>query len=122
MQLVLIAVGGAVWALMRYGVLRVAAPSEPGTFPAHTFIVNVSGAFLVGLLATLLLERTNLSVDVRAGILIGGLGAYTTFSAFSLETLQLLEDGKWPLAFMYVTASVLGALAAVWVGQSLARA
>ena len=121
MQLILIALGGALGAVLRYGVSEAVQPSR-GSFPLATLIANVSGAFLLGLLATFLLERTDLSSQLRLGITVGILGAYTTFSTFSLETLDLLNDGEWPTAALYVAASVAGALLAVWAGQSLARA
>ncbi len=99
MQLILIALGGAL----------------------ATLLANVSGAFVLGLLATLFLERMDVSTHVRLGITVGVLGAYTTFSTFSLETLDLFNDGEWHIALLYVVASVAGALAAVWAGQALAR-
>ena len=88
-----------------------------GTFPVGTLFVNVSGAFAAGLLATFLLERSSVPAEVRTGLLVGVLGGYTTFSTFSLETLTLAHEGEW----LYVVASVAGALLAVWLGQTLAR-
>ena len=120
MQLILIALGGALGAVLRYGLSEAVQPSR-GSFPLATLIANVSGAFMLGLLATLLLERTDVSSHVRLGITVGVLGAYTTFSTFSIETLDLFHDGEWQTAALYVAASVAGALAAVWAGQSLAR-
>lgn len=120
MQLVLIALGGALGALLRYGVSEAIEPPR-GSFPLATLLANVSGAFLLGFLATLLLERTDVSMQVRLGVTVGVLGAYTTFSTFSFETINLMNDGDWPTATVYVLASVSGALLAAWAGQSLAR-
>ena len=66
--------------------------------------------------------RLEVSTAVRLGLTVGVLGAYTIFSTFSVETLDLLSDGEWRTAALYVLASVAGALAAAWAGQSLARA
>ena len=65
--------------------------------------------------------RLEVSAAVRLGLTVGMLGAYTTFPTFSVETLDLLSDGEWRTAALYVLASVAGALAAAWAGQSLAR-
>lgn len=120
MNLLLIAVGGAAGALLRYGVSEwVTAPR--GGFPLATLLANVTGAFLLGV-ASLLLVRLEVSAAVRLGLTVGVLGAYTTFSTFSVETLDLVSDGQWRTAALYVVASVAGALAAAWAGQSLARA
>lgn len=121
MQLILIALGGACGALLRYGVSEIVQPAR-NEFPLATLITNISGAFLLGLLATLLLERFEVSAQIRVGITVGVLGAYTTFSTFSLETIELLNDGEWQTAVFYVVISVMGALLAVWAGQGLARA
>ena len=120
MNLLLIALGGAAGALLRYGVSEwVTAPR--GGFPLATLLANVTGAFLLGV-ASLLLVRLEVSAAVRLGLTVGVLGAYTTFSTFSVETLDLISDGQWRTAALYVVASVAGALAAAWAGQSLARA
>jgi len=122
MQLILIAAAGALGSVLRYLVSRAAQPLGGITFPAGTLAVNISGALLIGFLATYLLERSTVSADVRRTVIIGMLGAYTTFSAFSLETLELLDAGEWWYAALNVLLSVGGALLAVWLGQTLARA
>lgn len=122
MQLVLIAIAGALGALARYGVGRIAQPLGGAVFPASTLVVNLTGAFLLGFLATFLLERTTVSSELRAALTIGFLGAYTTFSTFSLETLALLEDGEWAYALANVGVSVVAGILCVWAGQQLARA
>ncbi len=120
MHLVLIAAGGAAGALLRYGVSEW-VPAPRGGFPLATLLANISGAFLLGV-ASILLVRLEVSAAVRLGLTVGVLGAYTTFSTFSVETLDLVSDGEWRRAALYVVASVAGALAAAWAGQSLARA
>ncbi|HJM89937.1 MAG TPA: fluoride efflux transporter CrcB [Dehalococcoidia bacterium] len=121
MQLLLVIAGGAVGTLFRYQIAMRLQSASGGAFPVGTLAVNVSGAFIAGLLATLLLERSAVSAEVRTAILVGVLGGYTTFSTFSVETLTLTNDGQWGLATLNVAASVAAALFAVWAGQSVAR-
>ena len=90
-------------------------------FPLGTLSVNLLGSFLLGLLATLLLEKTIGSQEVRLFVLVGLLGAFTTYSTFSLETLNLMRGGEWILAGLNVLLTVLGTLIAVWIGVALAK-
>jgi len=120
-QLLLIAIGGAAGALMRYGI-GLAAQAGGVSFPTGTLAVNLTGAFALGFIATFLVERTTVSPELRIALTIGVLGAYTTFSTFSLETLNLLSDGEWSLALLNIIASVTGSVLLAWAGQSLARA
>jgi CrcB protein len=121
MQLLLVVAGGAVGTLFRYQIATRLQGASGGDFPIGTLAVNVSGAFIAGILATLLLERSAFSTEVRTAILVGVLGGYTTFSAFSVETLTLTNEGQWGLATLNVAASVAAALFAVWAGQTVAR-
>ena len=121
MQLLLVVAGGAVGTLFRYQIATRLQGASGGDFPIGTLAVNVSGAFIAGILATLLLERSAFSTEVRTAILVGVLGGYTTFSAFSVETLTLTNEGQWGLATLNVAASVASALFAVWAGQTVAR-
>jgi len=90
-------------------------------FPYGTLFVNVTGSLLMGILSVLMLERFNVGPEWRAAILIGLLGSFTTFSTFSFETLNLLEQGDVMRAMLNMASSVLICLAAVWLGMSLAR-
>lgn len=121
MEVVLIAVGGAVGAVARYGVAKAAQPLASGNFPVGILIVNLTGAFLLGFVFTYLLERSSISNELRTAVTVGVLGAYTTFSTFSLDTLHLIQANDWTLAVLNVVVSVAGALLAVWAGQQLAR-
>jgi CrcB protein len=93
----------------------------PG-FPWGTLVINVTGSFLLGLLFVILTERTTTSAAVRSALTIGFVGAYTTFSTFSLETVRLLEDGALVAGTLNVTGNVILGLAAAWGGIAMARA
>ncbi len=119
--LLFIAGGGAFGALSRYGAsLGVYALVGRG-FPYGTLFVNVVGSFLMGVLSILLLERLSVSPELRAAILVGFLGAFTTFSSFSVETLTLMENGDTVRALLNIGVSLVLCLLAVWFGVSLGR-
>src|SRR5579871_4105198 len=111
-----IAVAGALGALARYGLDGLVSRRLPSAFPWGTFVINVSGAFLLGLLFTVMTEHLTTAPWVRSGVTIGFLGAYTTFSTFSLETYRLVEDGALGLAFANALGSLGGGLVAVYLG------
>jgi fluoride exporter len=91
-------------------------------FPYGTFVINMSGSFLVGLVVTLLAERTQWSPNLLYLIPIGFIGAYTTFSAFELEALRGVRNGDLLLSFLYVILSVAVGFIAVWLGVVCGRA
>jgi fluoride exporter len=117
-----VALGGAIGSTGRYALSRAVATVAGGSFPWGTLLVNASGSLLIGFLAGLALPdgRPSLSADARAFLLIGVLGGFTTFSSFSLETLNLARDGDWLGAAANVTGSVALCLFAVWVGVGAA--
>ena len=121
MTLLLVALGGALGSVLRYKIDGWVQAGAGGAFPWGILVVNVTGAFVAGLLMTVLLERTSVSDEVRTGLLVGVLGGYTTFSTFSLQSLDLANAGLWGYVVLNVLASVAGALLAVWLGQQLAR-
>ena len=116
-----IAAGGALGAVLRYWVsLGVYAWLGRG-FPWGTLAVNVLGSFLMGFLYILLVERLSLGVEARAFMLIGFLGAFTTFSTFSIETFNLIEQAQLVKALLNVLVSVLVCVSATWMGVILGR-
>lgn len=121
LRVLAIAGGGAVGALLRYWMSSGTHALLGRGFPYGTLVVNVLGSFAVGFLFVLFLERMTLSGEWRAGILIGVLGAFTTFSTFSIETLNLLEDGAHLKASLNVALSVALCLAGAWFGLLLGR-
>lgn len=116
-----IALGGALGALARYGLDGAVSRRVTG-FPLGTFVINVSGSFLIGLLFTLFADRFQVPAWFRSTLTIGFLGAYTTFSTWSLETYRLAETGSWPAAAANVLGSVAAGLVAVYLGTVLGRA
>jgi len=118
---VAIGVAGALGALARYG-LDGWVSRRAGSFPWGTFVVNVSGSFLLGLLITLLGERFAVAPWVRASLTIGFLGAYTTFSTLSLESYRLLEGRSYALAGANLAGSLAAGVLALYGGVVLGRA
>jgi CrcB protein len=117
---VAIAVAGALGALARYG-LEGAVARRASSFPWGTFVVNVSGAFLLGLVVTLLGERLTVASWIRAAVAIGFLGAYTTFSTLTLESYRLLETRSFALTAANMLGSVAAGLLALYGGVVLGR-
>lgn len=122
MAVVLIALGGAVGAVSRYAVDTWVAQATAGAFPWGTLVVNVSGALALGLLYALATERGVLPAEIRAPVMIGFIGAYTTFSTLMLESWRLWEDGSVGLAIVNLAGSSVLGIAAVIVGLTLGRA
>ena len=90
-------------------------------FPYGTLVVNVVGSLAMGLLFVLLMERSAAAPEWRALLLVGLLGAFTTFSTFSMETLALMQEGAWVRAAANVALSVTACIAAAWLGVLIGR-
>ena len=120
-QVLAIAVGGAAGAVLRFWTSSLVHARLGQDFPYGTLVVNVLGSLLMGFLYILLLERLSLGPEWRAVLLIGLLGAFTTFSTFSIETLNLIEAGFLLRAGVNIVASVVLCIMAVWLGVMLGR-
>jgi len=120
-QILAIAGGGAIGAVLRYWMSNLVYAFSGRGFPYGTLSVNVLGSFLMGFLFILLLERLSNDLTLRAFLLIGLLGAFTTFSTFSVETLNLIESGQLARALANVLLSVALCIAAAALGVLLAR-
>jgi CrcB protein len=114
-----IAVGSAIGGVARYWLSGVVASAFGETFPWGTLLVNVTGSFAIGFFATLTDPdgRYFLGSTARQFVMTGILGGYTTFSSFSLQTLNLIRDGQWAPAGANIVGSVALCLLAVWLGH-----
>ncbi len=117
---VVIGAGGFIGAITRYAMATWIGQKWGRTFPVGTFIINVSGSFLIGLLMTLLTERFMANPLWRLLLVVGFLGAYTTFSTFEYETGKLLTDGEYLFGALNVVLSVLAGFASLKIGQFIA--
>ncbi len=119
---VAIAIAGAAGALARYGLEGFVSRRVTGAFPWGTFTINVSGAFVLGFVFTVMTEQLTTAPWVRGAVTIGFLGAYTTFSTLSLETYRLMEDGALGLAAANAIGSLAAGFGAVYLGVVAGRA
>lgn len=120
-QLLAIAAGGALGAVSRYGLSTGVYALLGRGFPYGTLAVNVVGSLLMGFLYVFLIERMTVSGEIRALLLIGFLGSFTTFSTFSLETLTLLQQAEVWKAMLNILLSVTVCILATLLGFNLAR-
>jgi len=120
-QLIAVALGGAAGAVLRWLMASGIQKMAGGAFPWGTFAVNALGSFLLGFLFVWLIERSTASELVRLAVTVGFLGAFTTFSTYSLESIRLLQEGAFALAFGNIMGQVLVCLLLTWLGVQLAR-
>ena len=120
-NILVIAVGGALGALSRYALGVWISNKWDQGFPLHTFLINITGAFLLGFLHILFIERLNVNPLWRLGIGVGFLGAFTTFSTFGYEVIALLEGGSFMTAGLYTLLSIVVGFTGVALGVGLAR-
>ncbi len=111
-----VGIGGFLGAIARFWVGGYISERMGTRFPYGTFVINITGSFLIGLTVTLLAERVHWNANWRYLIPIGFIGAYTTFSTFELETLQSTREGALLMAFLNVALSVVLGFIAVWLG------
>jgi CrcB protein len=122
MQLLLLAsAGGAIGAGLRYLVNEAFDARGMLAFPWATLTVNVIGCLLMGMLVGMFAERSHIGPELRTFLTTGILGGFTTFSAFSMDFVRLIENGEGAPAFVYVAASVLLSIGAVFLGLWIAR-
>lgn len=120
-QVIAIAAGGALGSVLRYGMSTWVHALAGRGFPYGTLVVNVLGCLAMGVLFVLFVERMGTSAVWRAGLLIGVLGGFTTFSTFSIETFNLIEQGAMAKAAGNMAASLVLCVCATWLGVMLAR-
>ncbi len=115
-NIILVGLGGAIGAMLRYisGIIL-----KPSSFPLNTFIVNVVGCFCIGIIFALSEKTDYVSSNLKLFLATGICGGFTTFSAFSLENMQLLKQGNYNIAALYIFASLLLCIVAVFAGFKL---
>jgi CrcB protein len=119
--LMLVGLGGSLGAIARFGVGTVVANRWGTSWPFGTFIINITGCFMIAFFVTLTSERVTLHEGWRYLFPVGFVGAYTTFSTYEFETMRLIESGAWLRAVSYVLASTFVGLAAVFCAAWMAR-
>ncbi len=116
-----VALGGALGATGRYIVSMWVNNKYQSVFPYGTFIVNVAGCFVLGVFYTLTLDKSVLSPQIRTAVNVGFIGAFTTFSTFSLETLNIIRENNIKIALTNIVFSVIVGLLAVWLGMTFSN-
>jgi CrcB protein len=120
-QLLLIATGGALGALARFFTISIASTLLGNNFPYGTLIANVLGSFAVGAISIFLLDKGGFSVQTQSFLIIGFLGAFTTFSTFSVETITLMQNAEWLKATGNILLNLTLCLLATFSGIYLVR-
>lgn len=120
-QLVLVALGGGAGSVSRYLASVWVAKHFPHIFPLATFVVNMTGCFLIGFLIGLSARYAVFDSDLKFLLIVGFCGGYTTFSTFSAENMRLLETGNYGTLALYVITSILLGVVALWGGSFLSK-
>jgi CrcB protein len=116
-----IALGGSLGAISRYWVSTSTYSWLGSNFPYGTLMVNLTGSLVMGFLTVVLVQRFDVSDQVRLGLIVGFLGSFTTFSAFSMDTIHWIEDGAVLKALAYVLVSVIACVLGAWAGLISAK-
>ena len=116
-----VAVGSALGGMLRYYLGGTILSRLAGSFPLATFVINITGSFIIGFFLTLVAGRISLNQNLRLAVAVGFVGAYTTFSTFEYETARLVEERHFMLALLNVVLSVIVGFIAVWGGIIAAR-
>jgi fluoride exporter len=122
LKYVMVGVGGALGSILRFWLGTYIGGRMGTRFPYGTFVINVTGSFLIGLVFAFLTAKTNWSPNWRYLVPIGFIGGYTTFSSFEYETLRTIQDGQIGIGILYVGLSIVLGFFAVWVGVMTGRA
>ncbi len=120
-KILVVAIGGALGAVARYLVNISPLTAVFEKFPLPTFLINIIGSFLIGFFMILFADRYTANENLRMAVIVGFLGAFTTFSTFEAEIFGLMREKQLAIAFLYLALSVLVGFAAVLAGVALAR-
>jgi CrcB protein len=122
LKYLMVGIGGCLGSVVRFWLGGYIGSKMGARFPYGTFVINITGSFLIGLVFALLTVKTQWSPNWRYLIPIGFLGGYTTFSSFEYETLRAMQDGQIGVGFLYVALSVVVGFVAAWGGVTAGRA
>ena len=117
----IVGLGGGAGSMLRYAVQKIVQPENTTAFPTGTFLVNITGCFLIGILGSLFSRSLTFSDDLKLLLMTGFCGGFTTFSAFTWEGIGLLKENKTGLFLIYTAASVIGGLLATFIGIRLIK-
>jgi fluoride exporter len=120
-HVLVVGLGGALGSMLRYLTTVVTAKYYTASFPVATFIVNVAGCLLAGLIFGMITQETTEAQNLKFLLITGFCGGFTTFSAFALENVRLMTSGNATVAVMYALASIAAGLLAVWIGLVITR-
>ena len=121
LKYLMVGLGGCLGSILRFWLGSYIGGRLGSRFPYGTFVINVTGSFLIGMILTILAEKTQWSPNWRYLIPIGFIGGYTTFSTFEYETFRLVQDGQMVTAMLNVVGSVVIGFAGVWAGMVAGR-
>jgi CrcB protein len=121
-KILLISGFGVLGTLARYYLQGVVSDRTSPDFPYGTLVVNLTACLALGAVVQYALRHISFPADWRTAITVGFFGAYSTFSTFSYETIKMLEEGQWTRAAAYLGGSIIGGLAAIWLGMRLGSA
>jgi len=116
-----IALGGSLGAISRYWVSNATYSWLGNNFPYGTLMVNLTGSLVMGFLTVVLIQRFDVSDEVRLGLIVGLLGSFTTFSTFSMDTIHWIETGALLKAISYILVSVIACVLGAWAGLAGAK-
>lgn len=115
-----VGIGGFIGSVLRYLVSLIPIKTGEG-FPVNTLMINIAGAFLIGMLVGFFARTSSDNSSLMLMLKVGICGGFTTFSTFSLDTVELIKTGNWTTAFAYIFLSIILCISAVFCGQAVAK-